>query len=127
MSGPRTPDDRRKSVARGASAEALVADELALDGWIVVDRNWRGGGAEIDLIATRDDAVRFVEVKARSADDPAPEDTVGPEKQRRLARAAEVWLSNRAAPREACFLVAIVVYDADGMPAIRLIDDAFDA
>jgi putative endonuclease len=122
----RTADDRREAVERGALAEALVADELVLNGWTVIARNWRGGGGEIDVIATRDGAVRFVEVKARSHDDPAPEDHVGAEKQRRLVRAAEAWLAGHVDPREACFLVAIVVYAADGKPAVTWYDDAFD-
>lgn len=92
----------------------------------MLDRNWRGGGGEIDLVVTRDGKLRFVEVKARTHDDPAPEDHVGAQKQYRLARAAEAWLAAHETPREACFLVAIVVYDADGKAMIRLVDDAFD-
>jgi putative endonuclease len=54
------------------------------------------GGHEIDLILRRGGRLVFCEVKEKSFDsfgDPA--EMVGPEKQRRLRRAAEAWLAER--------------------------------
>ena len=52
------------------------------------------GGYELDLVARRGRRLVFVEVKAKT--DPTfvdPVEVVGPEKQRRLRRAAESWLA----------------------------------
>ena len=124
MSAGRTPDDRRAALKRGADAEDHVAELLVEQGWDVVSRNWRGGGGELDLVVVRGDALRFVEVKARQADDlHGPEMAVGPRKQRKLIRAAEAFLAScDLMYDEVAFLVALV----EG-GRIRLIDDAFDA
>jgi putative endonuclease len=52
------------------------------------------GGYEIDLVARRGRTLAFVEVKSKSGDRLGdPLEMVGPEKQRRLRRAAEAWLA----------------------------------
>ena len=52
------------------------------------------GGYELDLIVRRGRRLAFVEVKSKSGErfgDPL--EMVGPEKQRRIRRAAEAWLA----------------------------------
>jgi putative endonuclease len=54
------------------------------------------GGYELDLIVRRGRRLAFVEVKSKTGDrfgDPL--EMVGPEKQRRIRRAAEAWLAER--------------------------------
>jgi putative endonuclease len=52
------------------------------------------GGYEIDLVVRRGRKLAFVEVKSKSGDRYGdPFEMVGDEKQRRLRRAAEAWLS----------------------------------
>jgi putative endonuclease len=52
------------------------------------------GGSEIDLVLRRGRQLVFCEVKAKgSARHGDPFEMVGPEKQRRLRRAAEAWLA----------------------------------
>jgi putative endonuclease len=52
------------------------------------------GGYELDLVVRRGRALAFVEVKSKSSDRVGdPLEMVGPEKQRRLRRAAEAWLA----------------------------------
>jgi putative endonuclease len=61
----------------------------------VVDANVRAGGNELDLIVRRGRVLRFVEVKERAAADAfgGAVAAVGPEKQRRVRRAAHAWLA----------------------------------
>jgi putative endonuclease len=106
-------------------AESWVADRLVADGWTVLARNWTGGGHELDVIVERAGVLRFVEVKARAPDDPAPDEAVGPEKQRRLRLGAEAWLAYRGDSRDIAFLVALVTLGADGVPSVAWYDDAF--
>ena len=106
-------------------AESWVADRLGADGWTLLGRNWHGGGHELDVVVERGGALRFVEVKARGPLDPAPEDAVGPEKQRRLRLAAEAWLQARGDARDIAFLIALVTVGSDGVPSVSWLDDAF--
>ena len=96
---------------------------LEARGWQVLERRWRGGGGEIDLIVRRDAALRFVEVRLRSLDDPAGLESVTPQKVGRVERAAETWLADYPGPvREACLMVALLE-PIDGELRLTLLDD----
>ncbi|MEN0063711.1 MAG: YraN family protein [Myxococcota bacterium] len=108
------------------TAEGWVAHELTKLGWSVVATNFRGSGAELDVIAVRDGVVRFVEVKARQAGDDSGWESIGPRKQRRLVRAAETWLARQDDTfEEMAFLVALVQC-GPGPWSVEWWDDAFD-
>ena len=63
-------------------------------GYRVLGRTVWAGGNEVDLIVRRGRAVVFVEVKRkRGAGYGDPLEMVGPEKARRVRRAAEAWLA----------------------------------
>lgn len=118
---------RRGAFLRGQRAEEAVAEKLESEGWRVRARNWRGNGAELDLVVERNHRVRFVEVKARGLNDPGALDAVTADKRRRLTRCAEAWLDLHAETyEEAAFLVAVVTMAPEGW-SITWIDDAFDA
>jgi putative endonuclease len=88
----------RNSRARGAEAERRARRFYRLRGYRVLGANVWAGGHEIDLILRRGRKLVFCEVKEKSWDafgDPA--EMVGPEKQRRLRRAAEAWLAGQPA------------------------------
>jgi len=108
----------------GQCAEAFVEAYLHGDGWEPLARNWRGGGAEVDLVVGRDGVVRLVEVKARQPGDDSGLEAVGPEKQRRLRRAGEAWLAEHGPVVEIAFMVALVTL-TEGVWGLELIDDAF--
>ena len=58
--------------------------------------NARAGGGELDLIVRRGRRLVFCEVKAKAgARFGDPLEMIGPEKRRRLRRAAEAWLAAR--------------------------------
>ena len=65
-------------------------------GYRVLAANARAGGGELDLIVRRGRRLVFCEVKAKGGPrfgDPL--EMIGPEKLRRLRRAAEAWLAAR--------------------------------
>ena len=65
-----------------------------LRGYRILDTNLWVGGNELDLVVRRGRRLAFVEVKAKSGGRHGdPFEMVGPEKQRRLRRAAEAWLA----------------------------------
>lgn len=89
-------------------------------------RNWRAEGGEIDLIASREGALRFVEVKAREGEVFDDDELVPHGKRARLVAAAEAFLAGwEREPREACFLLAVVDLTAEPW-AVRWLDDPFD-
>ena len=50
----------------GLEGEQLAADYLKKDGWVIHEMNYRFSRSEIDLIASKDDLLVFVEVKTRT-------------------------------------------------------------
>lgn len=110
----------------GARAERFVADRLVDDGWEILDRNWRSRGGELDLVVLRAGRLRFVEVKARSPEDPTGLESITRSKRAKLIRTAEAWLLEKAPrPGEMAFLVAVVDC-APGGWTVEWVDDAFD-
>jgi putative endonuclease len=82
--------------AAGAVVERRAALHYLLRGYRILARNAWVGGYELDLVVRRGRRLVFCEVKAKTTDrygDPLA--MVGPEKQRRLRRAAETWLAAR--------------------------------
>ncbi len=123
MRSSRTTEQRRQAHRRGVDAETRVCRVLESAGWTIRARNWRGGGAELDVVASRGDAVRFVEVKRRSERDATGLESIDSRKQARLIRAARAWLFVEAvATSDMAFAIAIV-----GDDEIHWIDAAFEA
>jgi putative endonuclease len=53
--------------AFGELGERIAGRWLESRGYTMLARRWRSGHRDIDLIATRDDVIAFVEVKTRAA------------------------------------------------------------
>lgn len=85
---------RQKAERKGRWAETLAALSLQLKGYQILARRARTPSGEIDLIARRKNLVAFVEVKARRTHTLAVE-SVTPTAQRRITRAAELWMARR--------------------------------
>jgi putative endonuclease len=78
----------------GHSAERRAVWHYRLRGFRILAQNAWAGGNELDLVVRRGRRLAFVEVKEKSvADLGDPLEMVGPEKQRRLRRAAAAWLA----------------------------------
>jgi putative endonuclease len=78
----------------GHSAERRALRHYRLRGFRVLAVNAWAGGNELDLVVRRGRRLAFVEVKEkRRMDLGDPLEMVGPEKQRRLRRAAAAWLA----------------------------------
>ena len=80
----------------GAAGEAFAAGALEAEGYRILERNWRSGRSEIDLIAQRGDIIAFVEVKTRGEHAlAAPAAFVTRAQRRRIALAAVAYLRAR--------------------------------
>lgn len=80
----------------GAAAERRVRTHYRLRGYRVLATNARAGGNELDLVLRRGRRVVVCEVKSKGGPGFGdPLEMVGPEKARRVRRAAEAWLAGR--------------------------------
>lgn len=95
----------------GRRSERLACRYLRKKGFRLIERNYRSGRHEIDLVMRDGDTTVFVEVKARSSTDfGRPAEFVTAAKRRFLLLAAEAYLlENRLSGRPARFDV-IEVY-----------------
>lgn len=89
------PARRRRALVRGRLAEQFATLALRLKGYRILARNFRCKAGEIDIIAAQGDLVAIIEVKRRPTVDAAI-DAVGFDSRRRIANAADFWLSRRA-------------------------------
>lgn len=114
---------------RGVGQQGEISAVAALRGrgYDVLERNFRTPVGEIDVIAREGGVLCFIEVKwRRTADRGHPAAAVTPEKQRRLARAAEWYLSRREGPAPVCrFDVVAILAPPDEEPRVEIIPDAF--
>ena len=86
-----TPAVRRAEL--GARGEQIAVDHLVAAGFTVLDRNWRSGRGELDVVAREHDVLVFCEVKTRSGIRyGSPVEAVTPAKQARLRHLAGRWL-----------------------------------
>jgi putative endonuclease len=78
----------------GLNGESLAAEYLRKKGYEVVEKNYRYGRAEVDLIVKKGNWLVFVEVKTRSSSDFGfPEEFVDSEKERNVLYAAEYYMT----------------------------------
>ena len=77
----------------GQRGEESAADFLAQKGYTILERNWRFGRAELDIVAMDGATLVFAEVKTRSNDVfERPENAVDGKKQRLITRAATAYM-----------------------------------
>ena len=97
----------------GARGEELAARHLTEHGYRILERNWRWGQGEIDLVAEKDGEVVFVEVKARRTHAfGSPEEAITHSKQRKLVQTAYAYLA-QSSREAASWRIDVVALDLD--------------
>jgi putative endonuclease len=87
--------------AFGELGERIAERWLRRRGWRVVQRRFRSGHRDIDLVVERDGTVAFVEVKARKgAEFGGPVQAVNHRKRKELERSAMVWIDRHGREAE---------------------------
>lgn len=85
-----------KTLALGKAAEDAAARFLEQAGLIIIERNFRCKGGELDIIAREGDILAFIEIRMRSHPDfGSGLDSVDFTKQRKLIQAARYFLQVR--------------------------------
>lgn len=77
----------------GRKAETAAAVYLEMRGFNIIEQNWRRPRCEIDIIATKNKVVHFVEVKYRFDDQQGGGlEAITAAKLKQMRYAAEVWV-----------------------------------
>ncbi len=108
----------------GRLGEEMAVEYLREKGYGVLERNWKFGDLEVDIIARVGETVVLVEVKTRSSDwMQRPEEAVDRRRRDRLCRAANAYVKSKQWNGDVRIdIVAIVVNES--RREIRHIEDA---
>ena len=119
----------------GNFGEREAAKFLCRKGYKIIEKNYTANGAEIDIIAKRENVTAFVEVKTRNVKnlgqiESRPASSVNPEKQRKIIKVANYYRTHKRPDTRFRFDV-IEVYIEDGIfnkkvKEIKHLERAFD-
>jgi putative endonuclease len=113
--------EKLKTSDVGRWGEDISCAFLRLEGLRVVDRNYRVGRLELDIVALDGAEVVFVEVKLRSRSDRGGAlEAVDWKKQRALARAASCYISRRKPAASRCRFDVIAISVDPRLRELRL-------
>ena len=99
------------------------------EGYVVIDRDWRDGKRDLDILAVSPDGKTLVvvEVKTRSGEEyQQPEEAVDAKKMRNLALAANTYVKEKQVDRELRFDIITVVGVGHQVKHIEHLVDAFN-
>lgn len=109
----------------GSRGEEMAAKMLSDGGYTILERNWRTGKLEIDIIARKGEELIIAEVKTRSTREYGdPASFVSMKQQRNLIKAANAYVFMHNLYNEVRFDVFSVFDYGTGME-IEHIEDAF--
>ena len=112
----------------GRWGEDVAVAYLERKGYTVVERDWRSGHRDLDIIALNEegDTLAFVEVKARrNRMFTDPVDAVGYQKIHNLQQAANHFVKFRHVNQNIRFDIVTVVGTPDMEPEVEHIENAF--
>lgn len=112
--------------AFGELGERIAERWLRGRGWRVMNRRFRSGHRDIDLVVVQSGLVAFVEVKARrGALFGDPVEAVNWRKQKELGRSARVWIARHGRSGEAYRFDVIGVLVSGSSVRVRHVEGAF--
>lgn len=111
----------KDSNIRGVRGENTAALYMEKSGFVILERNYRRTGCEVDIIAMEGEVLVFTEVKARSSTrNGYGREAVGRRKQQRIIRGALNYIAeNRMEDRYGRFDVAEVDLNTGAVDYIR--------
>ena len=113
----------------GKWGEELAAQYLREQGYTILDRDWRLGHRDLDIVARTPDGttVVFVEVKTRTSDVVSrPQDAVDARKVRSLGAAANAYVKEFQLWDELRFDLISIIGDRAETAVLEHVEDAFN-
>lgn len=118
--------DKKELAKRG---EDLAAKTMLEEGYKIIERNYRIGHGEIDIIAIdpKNNCTVFVEVKARqNLEFGAPEYSITKNKQKQIRKLAELYLYEKGITEIECrFDVFAILFENLNKPVVNHYENAF--
>ena len=94
---------------KGRKSEHAVVELLKRDGFEIVCRNWRTPYGEVDLVASKENALWMLEIKSQNSKHLGHRNPLGFSQRQRLERSAQwIWLQNRKTYKKFHFRLVIV-------------------
>lgn len=116
--------DKQPSV--GKLGEDLAANFLEEKGFNIIERNYRFGHGEIDIIAEKAELLIFIEVKTKKFGDFGdPINWVSRSKQKQIGRIARGYLYEKNITDRDCRFDVVLVTWEDGLWKIDHLENAF--
>lgn len=109
----------------GQWGEQIAREYLISQGYTVVDGNLHIGHKELDIVATKDNLMVFVEVKTRSHSLDDALDSVDSRKILRIVRAADSFMGRFTVPYEYRFDIIAVIGTPETGHTLHHYPDAF--
>lgn len=110
----------------GSRGEQLACRFLENSGYEILERNWKHGRHELDIVARSAQELVVVEVKTRSSDKHGqPEEAVKKGKRGHMLRSANAYIEQTACVLSVRFDIISVILHPGGKPHIHHIQDAF--
>ena len=114
-------------IQKGKKGEEEAASFLLARGYQILERNWRSGHKEIDIIAKDSETTVFIEVKSRrQLGNERYDELINPSKQRTLLLAANAYMIQNKQRGSIRFDVIFIIGEGAGK-SIKYIENAFDS
>lgn len=110
----------------GKKGEDIAADYLTKNGYTLLEKNWRKHHWEVDIIASKDQFLHFIEVKTRySLRFGFPEESITKDKMKNLKNAAENYQYRHPKWKYIQFDVIAITLVNETAKEILMIDDVY--
>lgn len=115
-----------KHIHTGKAGEQLAEIYFAGHNYTILEKNWRHSHWEVDIIASKNNVLHFIEVKARRTKNYGlPEDKVSNKKIQNLINAAEEYLYLHPEWKRIQFDVLSIIIIKNNEPEYFLIEDVY--
>jgi len=110
----------------GKKAEDEAVKFLIQNDFYIMERNWRYGKAEIDIIAKKENKIHIIEVKARTSEKvTSPEEAINSKKIKLILSATDAYTSIFDEDLDVQFDVISILYINEHFH-LKYIEDAFN-
>jgi putative endonuclease len=110
----------------GKACEQMAAEWLVQHGFELISRNWKSARYEVDIIASRNQVLHFIEVKSRHDDlFGKPEDWVDRRKGNHLLAAGEAFQNKYPEWKQIQFDIISILLTPDGNRDFFFIEDVY--
>ena len=110
----------------GIVGEKLACTFFEQKGFVILHTNWRYGCCEVDIIASKNNILHFIEVKTRSNKDfGLPEESIHEKKMNNLKQAAEAFLHKYSEWKYIQFDVLSILLLKNATPEFCLLEDVY--